>query len=438
MGSPFSLQNLRLWARALLLVVFLWVFVENGVGPSFSPFGSTFQEGRRKLVENGVGPSYSSTSCLAQELLENITGIKYRLFSDNGIISKGSNVSEGTLPLSKDSLVLGMDLPVHLSLDYAARAKEIMPHLDKVALILRNPFPSILSTDILAQGEEKADDQEQRLVQHADQWASLMEFWAGLEEEKLQFFSFEDLLHSCEVEARRLLSFLYDGQLSKVIDRQIPLSCGNITSKCKDYSREELSRAFPEALEDKIWEKIKAISCQFNLKDIRGTHYCSQGKPSIALLSQPQPSAAKNNSILHLASVHGEYTSLVEHWLYSLQVYKDFKYQIVSFDAKSAKFLKKKSLHFSYRPLPLKNSENYLKEIWIARLKVISEILSQGTSVIHSDLDAIWFKPYSFPSGFHIVASRGTFPGNINSKFGWYHDPKSYSAHQFSLTLNCN
>ncbi len=72
----------------------------------------------------------------------------------------------------------------------------------------------------------------------------------------------------------------------------------------------------------------------------------------------------------------------------------------------------------SYRPAVSSD----LDVLWVHRMKILRELLDQGTDIIHSDADAVWVRdplPFIRSCGTEMVFSQGTiWPRDVHARHG--------------------
>jgi hypothetical protein len=110
------------------------------------------------------------------------------------------------------------------------------------------------------------------------------------------------------------------------------------------------------------------------------------------------------------------YKRVAHNWALYLQRHGIENYTIYSLDQEIYDYLVENKINTEY--LPGWEGNFYCK--WRERLNFTFELLNEGTSVLHSDLDAVWLKnPLGLLEDYDIVAGTGKFPGITYEKIGF-------------------
>lgn len=143
-----------------------------------------------------------------------------------------------------------------------------------------------------------------------------------------------------------------------------------------------------------------------------------------------------------IAFGNSRYKRLAHNWALYLHRHGIENYTIYSLDQDIYDYLTKNKINTTLFPLVMFEGAKW---DWRKRLKFISKLLNEGTSILHSDLDAIWLKnPLDLiEKKYDIVASTGTFPPNVCKKIGytlcmgWIYYKSSYIVKElFTNTLH--
>tara|TARA_B100000035_G_scaffold311618_1_gene321494 strand:- start:5035 stop:5691 length:657 start_codon:yes stop_codon:yes gene_type:complete len=112
------------------------------------------------------------------------------------------------------------------------------------------------------------------------------------------------------------------------------------------------------------------------------------------------------------------YKRIAHNWAIYLRNHGINNYTIYSLDCEIHEYLIENKINTELLDLNIFEGKTWK---WRERVKFVSALLNSGTSVLHSDLDAIWLKnPLSFiEEDNDIVASTGTYPKDIYKKIGF-------------------
>jgi L-rhamnose mutarotase len=119
-----------------------------------------------------------------------------------------------------------------------------------------------------------------------------------------------------------------------------------------------------------------------------------------------------------IAFGNARYKRIAHNWAIYLRNHGINNYTIYSLDCEIYEYLIENKINTELLDLNIFEDKTWK---WRERVKFVSALLNKGTSVLHSDLDAIWLKnPLSFiKEDNDIVASTGTYPKDIYKKIGF-------------------
>jgi len=126
----------------------------------------------------------------------------------------------------------------------------------------------------------------------------------------------------------------------------------------------------------------------------------------------------KPNTQYIIVFANYNYLPVLENWMIAMRNLKIDNYLIIALDEQLYMHLKDKNISTLLRPCELN-----LGKLWIHRVEVILELLTEGYDVIHSDADAVWLKnplPYLENLPQDMIFSQGTiWPPDVQKKWGF-------------------